>query len=103
MKLFCTASFCFVSALFTKVFSQVDVQDSLALIDLYNSTNNVGWYNHANWLTTASVTTWYGITVSENRVTKINLRTNGITGIIPASLGNLTNLQVLDLGGNSKC
>jgi len=81
--------------------AQINVQDSLVLIDLYNNTNKTGWYNHTNWLTAAPVTTWYGITVSGDRVVKITLRSNGISGTIPSSLGNLTNLQILDLGGNT--
>ncbi len=31
--------------------AQVDVNDSLALVDLYNSTNGPGWYSNDNWLT----------------------------------------------------
>ena len=36
------------------------IQDSLALVALYNSTDGPNWTNDANWLT-GSVTTWYGI------------------------------------------
>ena len=46
--------------------------DSLALVELYNSTNGPGWTNNDNWLT-GSIDTWYGITVSGDRVTEINL------------------------------
>jgi len=101
MKLFCTVLFCFISSLLTKISAQINKQDSLALVDLYDSTNNVKWNNHLNWLTAAPVSSWFGITVSGNRVIKINLRTNGMTGTIPASIGSLKNLQVLDLGGNA--
>jgi hypothetical protein len=31
--------------------AQVNVQDSLALVDLYNNTNGVDWVDHTNWLT----------------------------------------------------
>jgi hypothetical protein len=40
--------------------AQVDVNDSLVLVDLYESTNGSGWYNHDGWLT-GPVKDWYGI------------------------------------------
>jgi len=101
MKLRSIVLFCFLSTVYTTVFAQVDVQDSLALVDLYNKTNALGWNNHANWLTTMPLADWFGITVSGNRVTKINIRANGLSGSIPASLGKLTSLQTLDLGSNT--
>lgn len=41
--------------------AQINVNDSLALVDLYNSTNGPNWNDHTNWLTSAPVSTWYGI------------------------------------------
>jgi len=55
--------FCCVFALCANMYTakaQVNVQDSLALVDLYNSTNGPNWSNHTNWLTKAPVSTWYG-------------------------------------------
>jgi Leucine-rich repeat (LRR) protein len=75
--------------------------DSLALVDLYNSTNGVGWtHAHANWLTTAPVSTWTGITVRNGRVTKIDLSYSNLLGQLPASLGNVTQLDTLILLAN---
>ena len=68
---------------------QVNKQDSLALVDLYNSTNGPNWYNQKNWLTKNPVSTWYGITVTNNRVTDIYINGNNLTGSIPYSIGNL--------------
>src|SRR3954468_18363639 len=79
----------------------VDVNDSLALVDLYDSTNGPGWYRHANWLTTQPVSTWYGITVTENRVIKIDLYSNRLTGTLPSSIGYLTALTWIELSDNS--
>ena len=62
----------------------VNTQDSLALVDLYNSTNGPQWTKHGNWLTTKPVSTWYGITVSADRVTEADLIANNLTGKIPA-------------------
>lgn len=81
------------------VSAQVDVQDSLALVDLYNSTNGPNWTNHINWLN-GPVSTWNGITVTNSRVTGINLYFNNLSGNIPNTIGNLTNLQYLSLGEN---
>ena len=82
------------------VAAQVNVQDSLALVDLYNSTDGSMWYNHENWLTASPVQTWYGITVSGDRVIYIGFYSNYLGGSLPSSLGNLTNLQQLNLTFN---
>ena len=81
-------------------FAQVNVQDSLALVALYNSTDGKNWNNHDSWLTLRPVSTWHGITVTGTRVTRISLSDNGLTGSIPPEIGNLTNLQILDLEEN---
>ncbi|MBT1699185.1 hypothetical protein KK083_19975 [Fulvivirgaceae bacterium PWU4] len=70
--------------------------DSLALVDLYNATNGPQWTRKTNWLT-GRVSTWQGITVSGNRVTRVVLNGNNMTGTIPASIGNLTALNWLHL------
>ncbi|MBX2922196.1 MAG: hypothetical protein KF746_08395 [Chitinophagaceae bacterium] len=41
--------------------AQVNVQDSLALVDLYNSTDGPDWVQNANWLA-GPVSTWHGVT-----------------------------------------
>src|SRR4030095_6578447 len=95
--------FCFVFALCANIntsHAQVNVQDSLALVDLYNSTDGPHWARQHNWLTHHPVTTWQGITVSANRVIWIYLRANNLKGTIPSSLANCTNLQLLGLLAN---
>ena len=76
------------------------LQDSLALVDLYKSTNGSSWFNHKNWLTKNRVSTWYGVTVKNSRVTEISLQSNGLSGSIPSSIGSLSKLQHLDLSLN---
>jgi hypothetical protein len=90
---------CVNAAITTK--AQVNVNDSLALVDLYNSTNGPGWYNHSGWLT-GPVKDWGGIYLTEdgNRVMSIYLAGNNLSGYIPSSLGNLSNLLALFLYGN---
>lgn len=75
-------------------------QDSLALVDLYNSTGGASWTNNTAWLT-GPLDFWEGISLNNNRVTDIFLSSHNLTGVIPASIGNLTALEVLVLSGNN--
>jgi len=81
--------------------SQVSTQDSLALVDLYDSTDGLGWTNSTNWLTTAPVSTWYGVTVDTARVSALDLGNNNLIGALPSSLGNFSALTSLVLFGNN--
>ncbi len=78
----------------------VDINDSLALVDLYNSTDGPHWKQHSNWLTTMPVSTWSGITVTGTRVTIIYLPYNNLRGTLPGTLGSLSMLQSLRLSDN---
>ena len=88
-----------------KVKAQVNIQDSLALVDLYSSTGGTNWTNHTNWLTAAPISSWYGITVYNGRVVSIAFnqtdKGNNLSGTILPSLGNLTDLVYLDFDNNS--
>jgi len=93
----CTLQFAFLS---NQPIAQVAVQDSLALLDLYNATDGDNWINNENWLVD-NVSDWFGITVEEKRVTKIILPSNhlscrGFEGL-PESLGDLSELKEMDL------
>jgi Leucine-rich repeat (LRR) protein len=98
LSIFFMCSACF--ATFNSLYAQVNKQDSLALVDLYNSTNGPTWHNHSNWLTTAPVGIWHGITVVANSVTAIHLDNNNMSGPLPASIGDLTALKELDLSND---
>jgi Leucine-rich repeat (LRR) protein len=77
------------------------IQDSLALVDLYNSTNGPGWTNNYNWLTAAPINTWQGVTLWLDRLEKVKLPSNNLTGNIPPSLLKLTTLGFIDLSYNN--
>src|SRR5437867_1448319 len=79
--------------------AQVNVQDSLALVDLYNSTDGPNWRHQDNWLI-GPVSTWERIKVKHERVTEVHLYNNRLKGSIPSSLGNLGELQYMTLTGN---
>lgn len=71
--------------------------DSLALVDLYDSCGGASWANAANWRTTNPINTWQGVTVDATslRVKTLLLGNKGVTGAIPSSFGNLTELQTV--------
>jgi Leucine-rich repeat (LRR) protein len=79
--------------------AQVDVIDSLALVDLYNSTDGPHWAPN-NWLTSAPVNEWTLVSTSGNRVTGLFLANQNLQGSIPSSIGNLTSLIGLYLAEN---
>jgi len=81
------------------VFAQVTAGDSLALVELYDSTGGIFWTNSTNWKT-GPVGTWYGVLVRNGRVTGLELPNNGLAGTIPASIGNLDSLETLYLNQN---
>ena len=71
-----------------------------ALVALYNATGGPNWTNNTNWLSDNDISTWHGVRVSDGKVTHLDLSQNNLTGMIPAELGNLTNLKSLVLVGN---
>ena len=55
-----------------------------------------------NWSPQRPIAQWLGVTVSSSRVTRLDLNNHGLTGSIPMVLGELSNLQTLDLGGGNQ-
>ena len=74
--------------------AQVNVQDSLALVDFYDSTYGAHWRGDPGnrWDLSTPVSGWNGIGVTNNRVTSMNLVGLIDSGRIPSSFGNLTAL-----------
>ena len=70
------------------------------LVALYNSTRGESWENDENWLTDEPLDSWYGVETQDGRVTKLDLRGNGLTGLILPEIGKLSELLELWLGGN---
>ena len=70
-----------------------------ALEALYDATGGPGWTDSTNWKTSAPTGAWFGVsTDAAGRVTSLELPGNGLTGPIPAALGDLVLLQTLSLG-----
>ena len=76
--------------------------DRAALVALYDATGGANWTNNTNWSTTAALSAWHGVQTDANgRVTHVDLYQNGLSGAIPAELGDLANLEELELDNNS--
>ena len=79
----------------------VTVEEDLerkALVTLYKATNGPNWSRKGNWLTDEPVGSWFGVEVSEEgAVMGLHLNRNGLVGPIPAELGKLSELRVLNL------
>ena len=50
-----------------KLAAQVNAKDSVALVNLYDSTGGENWQNNSGWLN-GSVDTWYGVTIDSGSV-----------------------------------
>ena len=75
--------------------------DRAALVAFYNATGGSNWTDNTNWLSNGHIDEWYGVTTDDSgRVTELNLEENQLSGVIPSSLGDLTNLTRLNLDKN---
>jgi hypothetical protein len=99
----------FILLVFFSVLGHGDIPpaEREALIALYNSTNGDNWLNNSKkWKTNGEFSApgtekdWYGITVSGDHVTKIDLSNNNLDGTIPGELSNLSYLTHLYLHSN---
>ena len=81
-------------------YNACSLNDSLALVALYNATNGANWTN--TWNLNQPMDTWYGVTLNgDGCVRKLILSNNMLTGNIPAAIGDFSNITDMWLGGNS--
>ncbi len=79
-----------------------DASERQALVDLYNAAGGNNWSDHTNWCTDAPLGEWTGVTVDANgHVTELYIYNGKLNGTLPNSLGRLTYLEALTLGGGS--
>ncbi|MCY3808097.1 MAG: Ig-like domain-containing protein [Gemmatimonadetes bacterium] len=81
--------------------ASVQLSDREALEILYDELGGDGWTDNTNWKTGIPLDEWYGVSTSGgNRVDTLDLRDNRLIGEIPPELGDLLNIEWLDLGSN---
>ena len=81
--------------------AQVLPGDSLALVVLYNAMGGNNWVHKDNWLKPGqNVSTWYGVDVTDKRVSGLTLTGNNLTGQIPDEVGDFFEMLFLDLSSN---
>ena len=82
--------------------SYCNESDRTVLESLYDATAGTGWIESAGWSSKSTIGEWHGVTAdSLGRVTTLDLTSNGLSGTLPRSLGELTQMSVLRLGGNA--
>ena len=75
--------------------------DREALVALYRATGGPNWKNRGNWLSSAEIGDWYGVTAdADGRVIALDLRSNQLEGELPPELGDLGNLKELIIRKN---
>ena len=75
--------------------------DRAALEILYRATGGDDWNDNTNWLSDEPLEEWYGVGIRNGRVDDLRLRDNNLTGHIPAAIGLLDDLFILDLANNA--
>lgn len=70
------------------------------LMALYNALDGPNWIKGANWNTAEDISTWEGVTVTDEAITALSLNGFGLRGQLPPQIGELTALKTLNLGAN---
>ena len=89
----------------------IPANERAALIAIYNSSSGDSWTDHSGWKTPpldgdgfampGTEGGWYGVTVTTDHVTGIDLESNNLDGTIPTDIGVLTALESLNMAGNA--
>ena len=99
-----TAAFDFATGAFDcSAVAEIPVSECEALVALYNSTGGSEWVDNSGWLATSTPCGWYGVTcngAAVRHVMSLDLKSNGLTGSIPAEVGDLRILIALYLSDN---
>ena len=78
--------------------AQISENETAALKDFYRATQGDHW--NQKWDLKKPVTEFDGVTIENGHVTEIRMLFNNLSGHLPSSLSNLTELKVLELSFN---
>ncbi len=81
--------------------STLPLSECEALVALFVYSGGSTWTNADNWFIDPNPCTWHGVVCADGHVTEIYLTGNGLTGTLPAEIGNFGELAFLDLSNNS--
>ncbi|MFM9945390.1 MAG: gliding motility-associated C-terminal domain-containing protein [Bacteroidia bacterium] len=84
---------------FQAVTAQTRIQDSTALVSLFDNTSGTQWVNKSGWKI-GSINTWFGIKISSDLVTRIILPSNGLKGNLGVSTLPDHPLEKIDFSNN---
>lgn len=71
-----------------------------ALVKLYESLGGEHWINQDNWCSDKPLSEWSGVTIDgDGTVMSLYLWDSSIKGTLPEEIGDLVNLQYLNIGG----
>jgi hypothetical protein len=88
------------SGVYRSVEPTFELSDSEILSVFYEATGGEQWTDDTNWLSEADVSDWNGVSFEDGHVTGLLLRENNLDGYLPAALGGLDSLRMLDLWNN---
>lgn len=90
-----------------EVFAQGTItRDIQVLVEFFDACEGAHWKVNTNWCKDLNISTWMGphypvgIDNSSDRVTRLRLAGNNISGVLPSSLSELDHLIVLDISDN---
>ncbi|RNC86758.1 MAG: T9SS C-terminal target domain-containing protein [Winogradskyella sp.] len=72
-----------------------------ALVAFFNANGGTSWTNNSNWNTIQPVGAWFGVTVENGGVTRLDLPAANIVGTDLSELLNLPNLEYIGFFNNS--
>jgi len=78
------------------VYLELPEEEVVSLAVLYGDTNGDSWYNRKNWLTgDPCENEWWGVGCDDTNSTvlSLNLRINGMDGVVPMAIAGLRNLE----------
>ncbi len=78
---------------------QLRVNDSTALVNIYNQTGGIDWANSSGW-TIDSLDNWFGVIMENKRVKSLTLPSNALTGTFPTIATGLEDATDINISDN---